>query len=109
MKFGNKRILNSAFNFRDDVVLWDIFPVEDGESVTLIFESKKSDWQQGVCLMCDQGVEVNGEMGKSAVLWFDSSPTKIMIKCHTQTGYLNVYNSGIKGLVEDLKRIVQGC
>jgi len=57
MKVGQKRLLNPVFEDKD-VVLWDVMPIEDGETILVTFESINSEWQQGVELMCDKGVEV---------------------------------------------------
>ncbi len=46
---GKKRLYNTAFTNRD-VVLWDVLPVENEEKLQLTFESKNSEWEQGVWL-----------------------------------------------------------
>ena len=96
-KFGGKRIYTEVFEGIDQVVLWEAFPVENGETVLITFESKNSDWKQGVWLMCDKGVEIFGAFGKSANLWYEKLPKQIKVKCFTEDGILNVYNIWDKG------------
>jgi hypothetical protein len=95
---GKERLYNSAFTDRNDVILWDVLPVRDGEELRLIFESKNSEWEQGIWLMCDKGLTVEGQTGKSAYLWYDHSPREgVVIKCHTQDGFLSIYNIWDRG------------
>jgi len=94
---GTKRLYNSAFKNRDNVIKWDIFPVRDGERLKLIFETKNSEWRQGVWLMCDQGITISGRYAKSIFLWYDTSPKEVEFICHTKNGLLSVYNIWDRG------------
>jgi len=96
-KFGGQRILNKSFNLVNDVVLWDIFPIRDKESITVFFESQNSTWAQGIWLMTDMGIECNSQKSSSIVLWFGKAPMKVEILCHTNDGKLNVYNVWDRG------------
>jgi hypothetical protein len=99
LEIGAKRIYNTVFEERGikNVILWDVFPIKDGETVLVYFESKNSDWAQGIWLMCDKRVEINSKRGKSASLWYDNTPIPVMVRCHTSNGLLNVYNIWNKG------------
>jgi hypothetical protein len=95
--FEAKRILNNAFNLPNDVILWDILPIMDKEIISVYFESKDSIWEQGIWLMTDMGIEVNDQRASSIVLWYGKTPSKVDICCHTNNGYLNLYNVWDKG------------
>jgi hypothetical protein len=97
MQIPFKRTHNTAFKNRDDVVLVDVFPVKDGEHITLVFESTNSPWRQGVWLTCDRGVEINNQVLKSALLWKDTAPREVDIKCLTSNGLLAAYNVWDRG------------
>jgi hypothetical protein len=94
---GKRRLYNDAFTDRDDVILWDVLPVRDGEKLKLVFESKKSDWEQGVRLATDLGIKADDWAGKGVRLWYGHSPREVVIECHTQDGFLSVYNIWDRG------------
>jgi hypothetical protein len=94
---GKERLYNDAFTDREDVVLWDVLSVRDGEKLKLLFESKNSEWEQGVWLMCDKGLTVERQTGKSVYLWYDHSPPEVVFICHTQEGLLSIYNVWDRG------------
>jgi hypothetical protein len=94
---GKKRLYNTAFSDRDDVIRWDILPVRDGEKLKLIFESKNSDWEQGARLATDLGITGEGWAGKGVRLWYNHSPHELTFTCHTQDGLLSVYNIWDRG------------
>lgn len=90
---GKKRLYNThGFPDRDDVILWDIMQVSDGETLRLVFESQNSQWEQGVRVACDIGVTVGEATGKGVLLWYDHSPREVEFVCHTKDGFLSVYN-----------------
>ena len=97
MTIGNKRLYNRNFNNIPNVVLWDVFPVTDGEMLKVTFEAKNSSWQQGVWLMCDKGIEVGENLYASIYLWYETSPTEVKVICHTENNLLNVYNIWDRG------------
>ena len=94
---GKKRLYNKAFPDRDDVILWDILPVRDGEKLKLDFESKNSEREQGLRLACDTGITGDDWTGKGVLLWYDHSPHEITFTCHTQDGFLSIYNIWDRG------------
>jgi hypothetical protein len=94
---GRKRLYNHAFKGRDDIVLWDILPVRNGERLKLIFESKNSAWEQGVRLATDLGITGDDWAGKGVRLWYDHSPREIVFTCHTEGGFLSIYNTWDRG------------
>jgi len=79
MKPGEGRIYNPAFDAKLEVVLWDVFPIVDGKIITVTFESKNSDWSQGIWLMSDRGLEIDGIRNKSFVLWYETAPKQIEV------------------------------
>lgn len=97
MKIGGKRIYNNSFEGINNVVLWDVFPITNAETILVTFESKNSEWSQGVWLMCDKGIEMEGFTGKSAMLWYETSPKQVRVKCYSENGWLNVYNMWDRG------------
>jgi hypothetical protein len=97
-RVGTERLKNKAFTNRDDVILWDIFEVEDGEELRLTFESKESEWMQGVWLMCNNGISVNDELQPSVYFWYFDPSVSWDFTCHTSNGYLSIYNAWDRGL-----------
>lgn len=97
MKPGEERIYNSSFNKQLGVVLWDVFPIVDGEKLMVTFESKNSDWSQGIWLMSDRGLEVDGIRNKSLLLWYETAPMIVDVVCYTKNCLLSVYNVWDRG------------
>jgi hypothetical protein len=97
MSIGGRRSYNKSFEEKDNVILWDVFPVKNGETVLLTFESKNSEWLQGVWLMCDMGIEVDGIFNRSVMLWYETASKQVNVKCHTNNGLLNIYNIWDRG------------
>lgn len=91
---GCERFYNREFAARgiDNVVSWDIFPVADKEVIRIVFESCDSERRQGIWLRTDKGIDVEGQHGKSIVLWYDTSPGEVFCTCYTNDGCLSVYN-----------------
>jgi hypothetical protein len=96
-RVGKERLRNEAFTNRDDVILWEIFEVRDGEKLRLTFESKNSDWMQGVWLSCENGISIDEETHPSVYLWYNELPSSQELICHTSDGYLSVYNVWNRG------------
>ena len=94
---GKERLYNEAFTDRDDVVLWDVLPVRDGEKLKLISESKNSVWEQGVRLACDIAVVGDDWTGKGVRLWYGHSPREVVFACCTEDGLLSIYNVWDRG------------
>lgn len=97
MSIGGRRLYNKSFEENASVVLWDVFPIETGETLILTFESKNSEWLQGVWLMCDEGIEVDGVFNQSMILWYETAKKQFRIKCYTKKGLLNIYNVWDRG------------
>ena len=95
----HNRVMNRAFaeKGRDDVVMIEVFPISDGELLQLTFESKNSDWRQGVWLKTDDYLVVNDVRCPSASIWQETAPSQVRIECHTQAGCLHLYNIWDKG------------
>jgi hypothetical protein len=75
----------------------DVFPIRDGDQLKLTFEGKESPWRQGVWLKTDDHLTINGRQSQSVQLWHDTAPTEVLIECHTQNGYVHLYNIWDKG------------
>jgi hypothetical protein len=94
-KLPNKRAMNNdVFRKRGwrDVVLIEVLPIHDGDVLKLTFESTNSPWRQGVWLMTDEYVVINQIRCPGADLWQDTAPKRVLIECHTKSGYLHLYN-----------------
>ncbi len=91
---GKRRLYNKAFAERgkDDVVLWDVLPISPAQVIIVVFESVSSSWREGVWLMTDGALIVNGQFGRSMVLWKDTSPAEVTCHCRSDDGNLSVYN-----------------
>jgi hypothetical protein len=97
MKIGQEKIFNKAFNEMglENVVLWDVQNISDGQLVKIKFISKNSHHRQGIWIRTDKGIEIselNSEVYKSISLWEDTSTEEVIIKCHTNDGKLSIYN-----------------
>jgi hypothetical protein len=97
MPIGGKRIYNESFEDKNNVILWDVYPVKNGQSLMLTFESKNSEWHQGVWLMCDDGIQIDEVFNQSMTLWYETAPKRIKFTCHTKNGLLNIYNIWDRG------------
>ena len=95
----NKRVMNSAFKDkgREDVVMIEAYPIQDGERIKLTFEGMNSSWRQGVWLKSDKHLVVNQQECPSVQLWQDTVPNQVLIECRTQDGCLHLYNIWDKG------------
>ena len=92
--WGQHRLYNKEYAARGirDVIWWDVFPVVDGEVITVTFEAVNSERRQGVWLRTDRGLEINGQHCGSADLWYDTAPREVLCTCHTSDGHLSIYN-----------------
>lgn len=98
-KLPGQKTMNSAFmeRGRHDVVMIDVFEVEDGDLLKLAFESTSSPWRQGVWLKTDDGLVINQAQCPSAQLWHDTAPKEVLIECHTSDKRLHLYNIWDRG------------
>lgn len=99
IELPDERVMNRAFieRGRADVVKIDVFPVSDGEWLKLTFEAKASPWRQGVWLKSDDRIVVGPEESRSIQLWQDTAPAQVLMRCHTRSGRLHLYNIWDKG------------
>lgn len=86
MEIGRERSFNKAFKEKglENVVLWDVQNIQDGQLVKINFISKTSPHRQGVWLRTDKGIEIpalKSELYKSIHLWEYTSPEEVIIKC----------------------------
>jgi hypothetical protein len=97
---GKQRIFNKEFAKLGvaGVIVWDIFPVSNGELVFVVFEEANSPWRQGIWLKTDRGIEVDNELCPSVLLWFDTAPREVQCRCFSNDGCLSVYNVWDRGL-----------
>jgi hypothetical protein len=95
---GKERLMSKAFPGRDDVIRWEIIEVEDGERLRLTFESKNSEFMQGIWLWCDKGISINDDMQPSVYLWYSEQPDYWEFTCHSDNGFLSFYNVWDRGL-----------
>lgn len=97
MKIENEIILNSIFAEKvlDNVVLWDVQNIKEGQSIKITFISTNSPHRQGIWLRTNKGIEIptlENKVNKSINLWEDTAPEEIILKCHTTDGKLSIYN-----------------
>ena len=95
---GTKRVYNQAFEGRDDVILLDVIPIENGDKLSLIFESKNSNWNQGVWMKCDKGIAIEDVLSNSVIIWFDKDPDLVSFVCNTENELLSIYNIWDRGI-----------
>ncbi|GGB44440.1 hypothetical protein [Fictibacillus barbaricus] len=60
MEIGTEIIFNAAFTERglDNVVLWDVQNIKDGQSIKITFISTNSHHRQGIWLRTNKGIEI---------------------------------------------------
>lgn len=91
---GKERVYNKAFMKRciENIVLWEVLQISNGQSIKLTFISCKSEFRQGVWIATDKGIDINGTIYLQVNLWQDTSPKEVILKCHTDVGLLSFYN-----------------
>ncbi len=80
-----------------EVVQIETLSLQAGQVIRFVFESTKSPRRQGVWLAVKGRLEVAGAVGDQIVLWSDTAPSLVKIKCLQSAGMLhfyNIYNSG---------------
>lgn len=99
MRLPSKPLRNSHFAKagRPDVVMIDAFPISSGDVLRLTFESAITTPKQGVFLLGDGPLTVNGQSSPGISLWYDSAPREVLIQCPPQGGVLHVYNTWDSG------------
>lgn len=98
-KLPIKQLRSTAFEEkgRNDVVKIDVFPIQDGDRLSLTFESVNSPWRQGAWLKTDGHLVIDQQKSPSVQLWQDTAPSEVLIECHTKNGCLHLYNIWDKG------------
>jgi len=79
-------------NGMPDVIKWDVLSVQDGERMSVVFESVSSPFRQGIFLMSDEGIEIDEKIYPQVTLWADTAPARVAFTCHTKDGRLHLYN-----------------
>lgn len=91
---GKERIYNTAFMKKniENIVKWEVLEVSDGQSIRLTFISCNSEFEQGIWIATDKGIEINGSVYSQINLWQDTAPKQVILKCHSNVGLLSFYN-----------------
>jgi len=97
IKIGTERIMNDAFEDRNDVIKWDVLKIPNDAQIKITIISKNSDRRQGIRISTDLEIEINGELAKAFQIWEDTAPKEVLCKCYTTDGNLSVYNIWDKG------------
>lgn len=75
-----------------EVVKIEALAVEPGQTITLSFEQVQSPWRQGVWLATEGMLEVGDSKAAQFVLWADTAPPEVQIRCEQTDGLLRFYN-----------------
>lgn len=71
----------------------DRLPISKSQKLCVVFESKNSDWRQGVHLSTVGTFEVNGQKIKNAVvLWEDTAPEESGLAINSKSGECLIKN-----------------
>lgn len=91
-----------------EIVMVDVFPVKDGEVLSLAFESVNSSWRQGVRIQAEGYLVVNSIESPAMEVWYDTAPKNMQIECHTSSGLVHVYNIWDRGKGRDSQAWTSG-
>lgn len=95
-QLGKKRIYNKNFeNCDKEIIRWEVLSIQKEQRLKVRFISTNSENRQGILIAIDAGngiLTTNGVSGKSFELWEDNSPREMEIECHSEEGYLSIYN-----------------
>ena len=93
---GKRRIINKNFEDRnEEIIRWEVLEIPCNQRIKVRFISTASSNRQGIRIAIDAGdgeLTVNGVSSKAFDLWEDNSPREFEIDCHSEEGYLSVYN-----------------
>jgi len=89
---GVKRLYCKAFKERNDVIKWEVLNIQDGQQIKVRFISTNSKNKQGIWFATDKGIEVNSVLSSQITLWEDTAPKEVTLTCHTNVGFLSIYN-----------------
>jgi hypothetical protein len=80
------------------IQMFDKFPVENGRTIRVAFESVGSEWLQGIGLRVDGALtERSKNWGKALAIWERTSPQGCDLQITTRCGYLEVKNLWDRG------------
>lgn len=110
MKLPSKPLRNSHFAKagRSDVFMIDAFPISSGDVLRLTFERAITTPKQGVFLLGDGPLTVNGQSSPGMSLWYDSAPRVVNIECPAKDGVLHVYNVWNEGRGQESQSYTSG-
>lgn len=94
LKFPSSPLKSKFFsdNGNPDVIKWDVLSVHNNERMSIVFESVSSPFRQGIFLMSDGGIEIEGKVYPQVTLWADTAPKHVVFTCHAKDGRLHLYN-----------------
>lgn len=76
--------------------LYDEFPLPKNTTsiIKIVFEETNSKWRQGISLTSDQPFSIEKKIiGKKIILWEDTAPNEVILRCQTREGYIVLHNS----------------
>jgi hypothetical protein len=79
-------------------------PSHEESALEIVFREATDRWRQGLHLETDGSLEIVGSRASKFVLWQDTAPETVVVKCHSNSGKLrvwNVWDTG-KGSVDSL-------
>ena len=93
------RVMSKAFQERgrDDVTQIDVFPITYPASLRLVFLAKNSPWNQGVFLLTDESILVNGHESSATRIWYEGAPSEVPVTAKSSNGVMHVYNVWDRG------------
>ena len=93
---GKRRIINNSFEDRsEEIIRWEVLEIPCNQRIKVRFISTASSNRQGIRIAIDAGdgeLTVNGVSSKAFDLWEDTCPKEIEVECHSDEGYLSIYN-----------------
>lgn len=75
------------------VVRSDQFPTNGATDLKITFESVSGDWPQAVYLSSQGVMEINNHSGQAFVLWEETSPHEIALRCDPAMEHVRVSNA----------------
>jgi hypothetical protein len=94
-KIGEERLYNSNFPGREDVVLWDVLSITEGQTIKIKFLENNTTYRQGIRVAVDVGegeLEINGVKNRVMELWDDTAPSEVLCLCNAKSGKISIYN-----------------
>lgn len=88
-------VLNSELTEQvgEAVVMFEVLPIKDGDTLVITFVSQSSTWRQGIWLGVEGELDVNGVSADQMTIWTDTAPPAVTVKVlRTSDGLLRLYN-----------------